>query len=251
MTSRPGQPKPRKKEKTKMQLIKRFGVVLMAVFALGVIVAATASAEATKVLPEPSKASPLKSTSKGGKGTLETVGGSKVECEAATGKSEFTSPNLGSFSVLFEKCKSFVFENLTCTGVGDNSGTVLLSGEVHYWLALLSKTLVGALVFLFKEFHFTCAGAFVKALVLVKGCGAALAEPTEKLVKLTKDVFAQTKGVSDIKQVLPENSTTELTCNTQTNVNETKFEESGQLGTAENEKFEQGGKSVEVLLMNK
>lgn len=236
-----------------MKRIRLLGVALMAVFALGVIAAASASAqEPTKVLPEPTEAKPLMGTSKSGPGTLLTVGKNEVTCKKDTDTFSATTPNLGTFHATFEECKTVVLgQKLTCTGVGDKEGLILLLGTVHYWLALLSAKLVAALVFLFEEFHFTCKNALAKALVLVKGCAAALAEPTEKLTKVTKDIFKEEKsGVPDIKEVLPSEAKSEIKCITETNVNETKFEESAQTGTDENEAFKQGGAEVEVLLMN-
>ncbi len=237
-----------------MKRFKLLGVAFMAIFALSAIAATTASAEEfTKILPIPTAENPLTGTDKSGPGTLLTIGKNQVTCEKDTSNFSFTSPNLGTFHATFEGCKTEVLgQKLTCTGTGDKEGQILLLGIVHYWLALLTAKLVAALVFLFEEFHFTCKNVIAKALVLVKGCAAALAEPVEKLTKVTKDVFIEEKsGVSDIKEVLPEETTKEIKCITETNVNETKFEESAQTGTDENEKFEQGKKAVEVLLMNK
>jgi hypothetical protein len=65
-------------------------------------------------------------------------------------------------------------------------------------------------------------------------------------------VFKETKsGVSDIRTVLPETSTKAISCITLESVNGGAFEESAETGTVENEKFEQSGKAIEVLLMNK
>jgi hypothetical protein len=233
-----------------MRNVKLFAVAIMAIFALSVVAVATAAAEErTKVLPEPTLASPLTSTGKGGEGKLVTVGGKEVKCKKAVGTGEFTSLNLGPFHTTFEECTGPL--DSTCMGEGDAAGKVLLLGTAHYWLALLTGRLVAALVFLFNELHFTCEALGVKLLVLVKGCAAALAEPTEVLTKVTKDVFTEEKtGVSDIRSVLPQESTKELSCHTETNVNGAGFEESGETGTAENEKFEKGGSAVSVLLMN-
>lgn len=243
-----------------MKRIKLLGIALMAVFALGVIAAASASAaEPTKVLPEPTVKEPLKFTSKGGKGTLLTVGNNEVVCQSATDKGEFTSPNLGPVTVLFEGCKAKVpiIGTAPCKGEGDNKETILFKGEGHYWLALLSEKLVAALVILFNKsqgtiVHFTCEALGQKQLIIVEGCAASLAEPTEKLTKITKDVFKELKsGVADIKEVLPEETKKEIPCISLTSVNGGAFEESAQAGTAENEKFEKGKAAVEVLLMNK
>lgn len=215
--------------------------------------------EPTKILPLPSKASPLTFTSKGGEGVLLTVGKNEVKCEKATDKGEFTSANLGTVQVTFEKCKAKVpiIGSAPCTGEGDSKEQILFKGVGHYWLALLSGKLVAALVILFNKsegtiVHFTCEALGQKQLIIVEGCAASLAEPVEKLTKITKDVFKEEKsGVADIREVLPQETATEIKCISLTSVNGGAFEESAQTGTAENEGFKQGGAAVEVLLMNK
>jgi len=233
---------------------KLLGVTLLAVIALTVMAAASAlAAEPTKMLPEPTEAKPLTGTDKSGEGVLVTTGGNEVKCKKDVSSFSATTPNKGTFHVTFESCKAKVpiIGSAPCTGVGDEKEKILLLGTVEYWLALLSSKLVAALVFLIEEFHFTCEALGQKQLILVKGCAAALAEPTEKLTKTTKDVFKEeSKGVSDIREVLPVEAKEEIKCVTLTSVNGGAFEESGQTGTDENEKFEQGSKAVEVLLMN-
>lgn len=235
-----------------MKRSKLLGVALMAVFVLGVIGATTASAEVTKILPE------LKSITvktKSGKGTLLTVGGSQVICQKDKGTGEFTTPNLGTFHTTFEECKAkIVIGSAACTGVGDEKEKILLLGTVHYVLALLMEgkpkeekaaKLVAALAFLFEELHFTCEAFGQKELILVKGCAAANAEPTEKLTNKTKDTFKEfSSGESSILEILLEEATKETPCLTETNVGGKGFELSAETGVAENET------SVEVLLMN-
>ncbi len=236
-----------------MKRIRLLGVVLMAVFVLGAIAATTASAaEVTKILPEPTKEKPLKVKSKSGSGTLLTVGGSEAKCEKAKGTSEFTTPNLGTFHTEFEGCKikAPIVKTAPCTGVGDKKEVILLLGTVHYVLALLmtkgtETTLVAALAFLFEELHFTCEALGQKELILVKGCAAANAEPTEKLTNKTKDTFKEfTTGESSILEILLEEAKKETPCLTEVNIGGKGFELAAETGTVENET------SVEVLLMN-
>jgi hypothetical protein len=121
---------------------------------------------------------------------------------------------------------------------------------VHYWLALARERLVAALVYLFTQFQFECN---LDVLGLVRGCEAGLAESTERLTTLTKDVFQEeTSGVAEITKVLPQEATKEISCITEWNLEGlgNRFEQTSLRGAAENEKFEQAGKSVEVLLMN-
>jgi hypothetical protein len=234
-----------------MTRLKTIGAALMAILALSALAVAMASAaEPTKMLPSAG----ITFTSKSGPGTLLTaVKSNEVKCKKDTGTGTIDTTNLGNFHTEFKECKAKVggLEG-PCTGEGEAPEVILLLGTFHYWLATLDKALVGALVFLIREFHFTCEIFGLKQLILVKGCAAALAEPTEKLTTVTKDVFKETKsGISDIKTVLPENSTKSMSCITLTNVNNEGFEESAQTGTAENEKFKKGAEAVEILLMNK
>jgi hypothetical protein len=233
-----------------MSRFKVIGAALMAILALSAFAVAMASAaEPTKMLPSAG----ITFTAKSGPGTLLTIGGSEVKCTSSLGSGTIDTTNLGNFHTDFSGCKAELggFKP-TCTGVGDSSGIILLLGTFHYWLAKLSGKLVAALVFLIAQFHFTCELLGQKQLIIVLGCAAALAEPTEKLTTVTRDVFKETKsGVSDIRTVLPENSTKEISCINTTSVNGGAFEESAQNGTAENEKFLKGAEKVEVLLMNK
>jgi hypothetical protein len=235
-----------------MTRFKTIGVALMAILALSAFAASIASAEGvepTKILPT----GKITFTSKSGPGTLLTIGKNEVKCEKDAGSGEVKTLNLGNFHTEFSECKAELggFKPV-CTGEGDTEGKILLLGTFHFWLATLGKALVAALVFLIAQIHFTCELLGQKQLILVLGCAAALAEPTEKLAKVTTDQFIETKsGVSDIRTVLPELSTKSLGCITTTSVNAKPFEESAQKGTAENETFKSGGVAVEVLLMNK
>ena len=239
-----------------MRHIKLLGTALLMVLSLSAIMTAAASAveEPTKILAEPTETEPLTFTSVSGEGRLLTLGKKEVKCKKDKGSGEFTLPNLGTYKVLFENCTGE--SGSTCTGVSQETGTIKQEGTVHYVLALLSGKLIAALVGLPKEFHFTCEalGGFVKILVVVLGCIAALAEPVEKLTKTTKDVFqfnAANSGDPDISEILMEEATSEIPCVLLSSINGGKFESSGLEGTATNEGFKKGGKAVEVLLMNK
>jgi hypothetical protein len=234
-----------------MSRFKVIGAALMAILALSAFAVAMASAaEPTKMLPSAG----VTFTAKSGPGTLLTIGGSEVKCTSSLGSGTIDTTNLGNFHTEFSGCKAELkgFKP-TCTGEGDSSGKILLLGTFHYWLATLGKALVGALVFLIAQFHFTCELLGQKQLIIVLGCAAALAEPTETLTTVTRDVFKETKsGISDIRTVLPENATKAIACITTTSVNGGAFEESAQTGTAENLKFTKGAEeNILILLMNK
>jgi hypothetical protein len=239
-----------------MRRINTLGAVLAAIFALSAIAAIANAAEPTKILPEPTRAAPLSGTSKGGRGTLTTVGGNEVKCVKAKNTFEFTSPNEGTTHVTFEECRDrvpIIGGEQVCTGRSDREGQILYLGTVLYLLALLSERLIAALIALVAEFEFICGSGLTEGKVKVKGCVSSLAEPIERLTNLTRDVFREKtsgSGTQDIQSFLPVEGRKEEPCQTLTKVNSGSFEESGATGTAENEKFEQSRREVSVLLMN-
>lgn len=119
-------------------------------------------------------------TGESGKYTLETLSKSKVECEKskAEGTIEETKP-LGLFHITLESCKS---SGVSCTGLGDKSGEILVLGTYHLVFdklgALLSEAGVGIL-FLLEHVHFTC----VIVLVLVLGEVLCLIKPVNSKTK--------------------------------------------------------------------
>jgi hypothetical protein len=229
------------------------GLALMAMLVLSATAVATASAEQTKILPEPTTAAPLTFVdSQSAAGELLTLAKSKVECKKGTSSGEFTTSNLGKYKVTFTECKGPL--GTTCTGTGDAAGEILQAGTVHYVLAKLGTTLVGALVFLVTQFHFVCKVSTIEQLVLVRGCIAALAKETEKLVTETEDLFLFTaagSGDPDIKTFLPEGTEKEVSCVLESSINGGAFESSALSATDKNKEFKKGGVAVTVLLHNK
>jgi hypothetical protein len=238
-----------------MSRIKFLGVALVAVFAFAALAATSALAEEkTKMLPE----SGVTFTGKQeGVGKLVQAGGETIECKKGKGTGTIESANLGKFTTDFEECKlaTGIGKGSTCTGAGEASGVILAKGPYHFWLALETlsgkeHTLVGALVELAEPVHFTCVVFGLNQLVVVEGCTAALAKPLNTLSATTEDVFAQSNGVQLITQVLPQEKTSEITCQQLSSLNGGTFKNSALEGTAKNEKFISGGKEITVLLMN-
>lgn len=233
-----------------MTRIKLLGVSLVAVIALAGFAAAFANAaeEKTKMLPEAGVS--FTSTSKAG--TLETVGKAKVTCTSDTDTGTIESANLGTFHVDFKGCK---LGSNACNSVGDEKEVILFLGKFHFWLALetlngTANTLVGALVFLVETFHFTCTVLGVNALQVVEGCVAALATPLNTLTLTTKDIFKQTSGVQLIIKVLPQEATSEISCELKTSIDEGAKEQSAIETEDESSAFTKEGKAITVLLMN-
>jgi hypothetical protein len=243
----PANPPNTNKELPNMTQLKTIGTTLMAILALSAFAVAMASAaEPTKMLP----GGGITFTSKGGGSTLLITIGDEFKCRGAVSTGTINTTNLGNFHTELRECGTTIAGmSVACTGAGDSVGSILMLGTFHYWLALLSGKLVAALVFLGSEVHYTC-GSF---LLTSKGCEAALAEPTEKLTTVTKDVFRETKsGVSDIRTVLPENATKEISCVKLISFGGGEFAEAAQTGSMENIKFEKGAeKNIEILMMNK
>jgi hypothetical protein len=113
-----------------MQRLKLFLLASLAMFMLGAVASAVASAEVTL---------PLFSVETRGTGTLGkgelSVEGSSVKCASAT--TEFgAGKKLGTFTVSFKECKGPATVG-KCWSLGDPKGEILLGGE---WHLVRSKT---------------------------------------------------------------------------------------------------------------
>jgi hypothetical protein len=226
-----------------MQRLKLLVAALMAVFALGAMVSATASAEELpNFLPLGTAANPVTFTDKSGKGTIETVGGKTISCTSDTSTGEVTGPRLGKFDVLFLGCES---SGIKCTGLKDTTtGSVLLKGTFHIRTLLTEKKHV-YIVLLLEHVHMSCL-----VLVLLLGCMAGLLLSPNVLSSTLTIHFKQTKGVQDVTEVASEGSgSTDEKCTLSTKIGTGAEEQTGILTEEEGEKFEQGGKSVTALVM--
>jgi hypothetical protein len=247
------------------RIVTLFSLAVMAAFALSAVAVSAASAEVTKILPEPTEAAPLTAKAEqSAAGALLTVGGLEVKCKKGSGSETWTTANLGTGLVLFTECTGPL--STTCTGEGDPSGLIAAEGEVHFWLALLmtSETgteLVGALVFLLKlgavakPVKFTCVNAkkTIEDKIEVTGCVAAqvLAASLNALISEAKEEFAEFKsGETKILQVLPQGGTSEINCLPTTSTNGGALELSAITAKFTVNKYEKGGKSLTIELMN-
>lgn len=239
-----------------MQRVKILGLAFMAVLALSAVVSASASAAKPEFLPEGTEANPITFSNKGGAGTLETKGGSKVSCTSTESSGSITSLKLGKFDVLFLGCTT---AGKKCTGLNDKTaGSILVLGTVHLWYGLLKTTkedLHIALVFLLEHVHFSCG--FLAENIDVLGCVAALVKEANKLVKSLEVKFESAlnakkeveKGINDITKVLNEKNE-EIPCTLKTKVEAGAEEQSSEITSEKAENFKQGGKAVEVLIMS-
>jgi hypothetical protein len=179
-----------------MRHVKLLGIALLAIFALGVVAAASASAtEPSGILYLPKQEGPVEVTGEGGLGTLTTIGllKVKIECEKTKfsgeiGKGEGTHSTLGTLTVDYTKCKlgANQCQSENIAGEKDPEGTILQVAEdtdVH--LAALLNTsnelepgiLIGLLELVkeTKKLDLTLNCAGVKALIL--GVALLLVKP--------------------------------------------------------------------------
>jgi hypothetical protein len=250
------------------RIVMLFGVAVMAVFAFSAVAVSAASAEATKILPEPTEAAPLTATlTEPAEGHDLTVGGLEIKCSKASGSETWTTANLGTWHLLFTECTGPL--STVCTGEGDPSGLISAGGEAHFWLALLmtgtpekeTTELIGALVLLLKESgvvkpsNFTCVNArkTIEDKAVVNGCLAAQVLPASlnALTKEAKEEFAEWKsGETKTLQVLPQGTTSEINCLPIASVNGGPAELLALAGAYVAGSFAKGGKELTIELMN-
>jgi hypothetical protein len=220
--------------------MKRFrilGVALLAVFAVGVVAAASASAEVV-VLPGTAQGF----TGSGGLGSLETLAGTLVTCTSQTseGKSEENKP-LGTFHIHFLGCKATALGvTAPCASLDHkvSEEAILTLGTYHLVFdhlgASLSEDGVGIL-FLLEHLHFTCETGIVKILVLVLGEVLCLVKPVNTKAAHF-EVTCEQKAKGDPKEIVYWNEAgTEVKMGSEalkTALNEGKEEGSSEVTTA-------------------
>jgi len=249
-------------------MIRRFGIMgfaLVVVLAFTGLAASSALAEEkTKILPEPTVEKPLTVTAtQTAEGHFLTLGGLEVKCKKASGTESWTSANLGTGNILFTECKGPL--STVCTGEGDPEGLVAAKGEVHFWLALNmfgpqkepKSELVGALVFLLEEkgAKFTCVNKAktIEDKIVVKGCLAAQVLPTSlnKLISQAHEVFEEwLSGETSILSVLKQEATSEIPCLPTSSTNGGAAELAALAALFFFEKYEKGGSTITIELMN-
>jgi hypothetical protein len=220
------------------------------VFLLAASSSTSASAvELTKILPEPTAASPIIGTGTTGKISFETASSEKLSCEKATGTGEFTSPNDGNGEAKVMGCKVLGF---SCNSPGAKSGEIVLKDEIHYWSGLSAgkKSIAVAVALITKTLVIECPALGIK--MEKKGCTAGEVPPASlnKKIKSVSGTLKQTKGKQEITEILPPKSEKLIKCISEISKNGGKFEEIGQEGEGTTENFKQNGKSLEIELMN-
>ena len=247
-----------------MRRIQLAITTLLGLLALAAIAGTTTATafETTKILPTPTATEPLSATItilRPG-GALVALGGEKISCRSGLGSVNFTTENLGTGAIEYKECTTIVSSlEVKCWGEADRveSGIILVTGTVHYWLALemltsTTTTLVGAFVILQAPFHFKCGiEGIATELILVRGCQASRDDSNERL---TKEVVVLAKqwatGETRILEVLPENSSREIKCLPESERETRGFTLSALEGEALISSWLQKGREVTVLLHN-
>jgi hypothetical protein len=177
-----------------MKRVRLLGLALLAVFALGVIAAATASATEAGILPleKTFKAAPiLKGT--GGASTFTVLpSGSVIPCEkvkveATLGAAGETHINLGVGTLDVEGCKIIKGESkIACNSPGDAAEVVLLKVDIHLLNVLKEKELEpGIGIKLLENLKLTCGLLKIE----IKGTAIGLVlDPEGLLVKDTEKI---------------------------------------------------------------
>jgi len=238
-----------------------FVIAAVAVLAFTVTHAAVASAEVTRILPEPTAGEPLTvTTTEAAEGHLLTVGGLEIKCKKSSGTESWVSDS-GSASTLSTECKGPL--STVCTSEGDAEGLVAWIGKVYFWFALLmtgtsekeTTELVAASVFLPSAVKFACVNKTktIEDKVVINGCAAApvSSESLNKLGSTANVEFREWKsGEQKVLEVLPSEASENSKCLLKSMVNGGAEELAAVTGFFEADKFEKGGKEITIELMS-
>jgi hypothetical protein len=210
--------------------MRRLLLLSSAVIAIGGLLAAALSTCAfaltlPEILPTSVTELPLTGESEGTV-SLVTTGGTQVACERAigTGTQEPGKP-LGLFHTEFKGCRS---NSVTCTGLGDPAGVVLVLGQWHLVFDQKTPELLVAILLLPEPVHMTCS-----ALVLVemKGDEVCLALKATEKAFTHSDHCIQNEGIASDKHYFNtagEEVAVKLECST----NHAAFKECAELALA-------------------
>jgi len=230
-----------------MKRFRLIGMAILAIFAIGAVASATASAEELRMLPLGTGANPVKFNVASGVGKL-VAGTSKIKCEKDKGTGEATSARLGTFRVTFEECKEEELK-VTCRGLKDLPGNITAEGEFHLRRLLGTEAEQKHIVvfFLLSNVHFSCSIVLVK----VSGCVAGLIKPINTL---TKELAIGVELEGTKQKILEADTDGELTgmekCGPlQVAKNEGTAENGTEETTETMSGFTQGGSAVEALIM--
>lgn len=230
-----------------MRRSRMLGCLLTAVFTVGLVIAASATAEELGLLPEGTAAEPLVANGTVGAAVYETLAGSSISCTSAEILTSWTSHTTGLFHLHLKGCKS---AGGSCSTAGDASGVILALGTIRLVYDKITEGLGAGVLFAFEEVHATC-GELIKVLVLLRGSLLCLVLPINTLVKEGEYVCKQAKGDQAERSYWTAETGKEAKATLETSVNGGAFELSG-VESKENKlkTFEKGGKKVETILVH-
>jgi hypothetical protein len=178
-----------------MHRIRLMGLALIAVLALGALVATAAMAEK----PEFSPAEKNVFTTSGGAAKFEQKEGiAAVSATKSKGSGEITNAKEGTFSETFEGATAPLSGK--CTGLSDlTAGNITTKGTFKIGYLDTAKTKVGV-GFTIGATHFECEKTIT--LVTVEGSAVGLITPINTKTKTFKVELKQSKGVNEFVELL-------------------------------------------------
>jgi hypothetical protein len=207
--------------------------------------------EYTEVIVEPTGPKLLPTTagitfrSESGKSGFGSAGLTEITSGSSLGASETTGTegNAGKFSTTFATVKNALLG--TCTGVGQSSGNVLVSGTYKDVNAdLNSKAIVAVLFLLSPQVEFSCG----TTAIAVNGCVAGELTDVSELTTLLTAALNRVSNDNEIVTYLNAGDAPEA-CQLLVKFGAGATELSAEQTTQLLSKFEEGGKAIEVLLM--
>jgi len=227
-----------------MKDAKTLGLAILAIFVIGAVAAATASAEELRLLPLGTTANPVKFNITSGEGELASEL-FKLTCKKDKGTGEVTSARLGKFRITYEECKN---GTSSCRGLSDLPGNITAEGEFHLrrLLGIEAEQKHIVVFFLLANVHFSCSITLLK----LSGCVAGLIEPINKLAKELTISLAVSGGKQAILEADTDGELTGMEkCGPlQVSTNEGTAVNGTETTTEKLSGFTQGGSAVEALI---
>jgi hypothetical protein len=206
-----------------MRLLKMVSAAFIATGVLVAVAASTATATELGILPGAGNTF----TGESKTGTLETLGGSKIECKTDTTSGKLSSDTQGEATIAFKGCKALGF---AANGLGEPKEQIIAGVSLLVCFINKSNKEVGVLVEPKTQQHIEVPA--LVTLLVVKGSGVGELTPVNALAKKGpfELKFKQTGGDQadhcEGKALLFE-----------TSKNEGAFEKSGEGTTEENIQF--------------
>jgi hypothetical protein len=221
-------------------------LTLTATFAFALAsLTATASAETLpNILPLGTAAEPLTYNTSSLHASFGSAGLTEVTSASSLGtaESEGTEGNTGNFHESLSGYKNALLG--TCTGTGDASGIVLVSGTFQLKDADLASKLIVAVLFLLNQVQFLCG----TTAITIAGCEAGNLTPLNTLAKTLTIALNRVGNDNEITSYLSSTGLPQF-CLLSAKVGAGATELSAQNQTVELFNFTQGGAAVEVLVM--